>query len=152
MNQARGILIAIGVIIIIMQAVPLIDFKQGFHFMTPREALEKMVPPGQVLLPGALDAAVAVFTAVLALYVGVGVVFFVLAALIKKIPVIATTAGLVIFSLVVLTDFIFDPEHWYQGMVLKIIFVVCLAKAIGAAIAYEKERREQAELEAEPAI
>ena len=74
-----------------------------------------------------------------ALAILVGVTFLVLGALVKRFPLACTISGLVLFIVVQLIAAFVEPKTLVQGWLLKIIFVVCLIKAIQAAAAYQRE-------------
>jgi predicted Zn finger-like uncharacterized protein len=73
---------------------------------------------------------------------GLGGVYIVLAMIVYMYPVAVTVTGLVLY---VTTQLIFAAAFGItallQGLIFKILIVVGMAKAIQAAIAYEKERR-----------
>ena len=71
---------------------------------------------------------------------GLGVVFIFLGTMVYKIPVIATVTGLVLYVGLQTVSGVLSPETIGKGLLIKIIVVVCLAKAVQAAVAYQKER------------
>ena len=71
--------------------------------------------------------------------VGLGAVFVFLGTMVYKIPVIATVAGLVLYVGVQAVSAAVSPETIGKGLFIKIIIVICLAKAVQAAVAYQKE-------------
>ncbi len=71
---------------------------------------------------------------------GLGAVFIFLGAMIYKIPVVATVTGLVLYVGLQTISAVLSPETIGKGLLIKIIIVVCLAKAVQAAVAYKKER------------
>jgi hypothetical protein len=74
--------------------------------------------------------------------IGAGVAFLVLALLVHKFPLPVTIIALILFITLHAIDAIADPSALMRGWLIKILVVVALVKAIQAAAAYEKERRE----------
>jgi ABC-type siderophore export system fused ATPase/permease subunit len=70
-----------------------------------------------------------------------GVLFILLGFLVTRFPLPATIIALVLYlgSNAVLA--LLDPAVLVQGIIFKIIVVVCLVKALQAAIAYQRELR-----------
>ena len=71
---------------------------------------------------------------------GLGAVFVVLGAMVYRIPVVATVTGLVLYVGLQSVSAVLSPETIGKGLLIKIVVVVCLAKAVQAAVAYKKER------------
>jgi hypothetical protein len=69
-----------------------------------------------------------------------GVLYLVFAVIVYLFPVAVTIVALVLYVGINVTNAVIDPHTIYQGLILKVVFIVCLAKAIQAAIAYQKER------------
>jgi hypothetical protein len=162
LNQARALLIVIGVLTVIINLFDLVDTRKGFRFMSPREALEQAIYKQNAGAPKQLvDQVVGQMAPVLTLsvvvFVGLGLVFIVFGLVIKVIPVVATVTSLVLYvvgnvvTAIMVLHFANDKaaELLASGIIVKIIIVVCLIKAIQAAIAYERERREEAAYEAD---
>ena len=68
-----------------------------------------------------------------------GAVFIFLGAMVYKIPVAATVTGLVLYVGLQAISAMLSPETIGRGLLIKIVVVVCLAKAVQAAVAYQKE-------------
>lgn len=73
---------------------------------------------------------------------GAGVAFLILALLVNKFPLPSTIIALILFITLHAIDAIADPASLARSWLIKILVVVALVKAIQAASAYEKERRE----------
>lgn len=91
------------------------------------------------------------------LFIAVGALFVFLGLLVKKFPVPVTILGLVLYIGSFVIDFAigytYVGEEAFKsigsGIWLKIVIIIGLVKSIQAAIAYEKERRAERDLEVE---
>jgi hypothetical protein len=70
-----------------------------------------------------------------------GLVFLLLGVFVQKAPVAMTATGLILYVADYAIGGAFDPTYLVKGIIVKIIIVVCLVKALKAAIAYERERK-----------
>lgn len=78
-------------------------------------------------------------------FVGLGVVFVVFSLIVKSFPVPITVAALVLYLAgQAITAAIAGPETLAQGAIIKVVIIVCLAKAIQAAVAYSQEEARSA--------
>jgi FtsH-binding integral membrane protein len=87
-------------------------------------------------------------------FVGVGAIFFVLAAMIYKAPVPCTVTALVLYvggwvaSVAIAISNTDDAKEVGQavasGWLVRILIIIALVKAVQAAIAYQKERQNEA--------
>lgn len=75
---------------------------------------------------------------------GFALAFFILGLLVPKFPIPATVIALVLFITLHAIYAMADPTSLLSGWLLKIIVIVVLVKAIQAAVAYEKERKLEA--------
>ena len=71
--------------------------------------------------------------------IGLGAVFVFLGTMVYRIPVIATVTGLTLYVGLQTVSAAVSPETIGKGLFIKLIVVVCLAKAVQAAVAYQKE-------------
>jgi hypothetical protein len=131
--SARRIMIVIGAIMVI-----------GHIFMAFNAENEVR----NEMQKGQLDAdevvLVWIVRAVYGAFALLGVVFIVLGLLTRRFPVAATVTGFVVYLLMHATFAVHDPATLVEGIIFKIIVVVCMAKAIQAAAAYQRESREAA--------
>ena len=67
-----------------------------------------------------------------------GVVFIVLGFLVKSYPVPSTVLGLVLYVGAAAVFGYLDPATLGQGIIIKIIIIVALAKSVQAAITYQR--------------
>jgi hypothetical protein len=147
LTSARRILIIIGTLNLALNGV-LISVAPSMARSQVQEEVRSL-PPGQVADPARVQAreelirnylfiANGCFAAASAGLIGLGL-------LVKKYPVPATVAGLVLYLCVVAASvYLNGVEYLAQGAIFKIIIVAALAKAIQAASAYESERRADA--------
>ena len=80
----------------------------------------------------------------------IGVIFVVLGAKVEKYPVPMTITGLVLYIGSNAFFGYLDPESLGRGIIIKVLVIVGLAKAVQAAIAYEKEAKEEEALAEAP--
>ena len=70
-----------------------------------------------------------------------GVVFVLLGFFVHRAPVAMTATGLILYIADYAIGAVLDPTYLVRGIIVKIVIVVCLVKALNAAIACERERR-----------
>lgn len=70
-----------------------------------------------------------------------GVVFVLLGFFVHRAPVAMTATGLILYIADYAIGAVLDPTYLVRGIIFKIVVVVCLVKALNAAIACERERR-----------
>jgi hypothetical protein len=76
-----------------------------------------------------------------------GVVFVVCGVLVNRFPVPVTILSLVLYVSATLGFAVLNPATLAPvGLIVKVLIIVFLAKAVQAALAYEKERQREAEL------
>jgi len=143
LNQARGILLFVGILTIIVNGIFLFllpsQIKQGIDKETA-DARAKGMVVDQAKLEGIENQALVTGYAIQGIAIALGVVFVILGLIIKMFPVPVTVIGLVLYVLANIGFGILDPTTLARGAIFKIIIVVALAKAIQSAIAYERER------------
>jgi hypothetical protein len=152
LNAARVILIILAVFLLGQAAYYMVDWSAG-KLQGPRGLVEKLVQkeigPGAVLPPAQMDQLVMFFTLLLAFDIAVGGLFLLFGLLITVIPVIATISSLVLYLVQQAILLYLNPAMVGSGFLFKILIIIALVKAIQAAFAYEKERRDQAEFASE---
>ncbi len=152
LKQARGILIAVGILTIIVNGIGLAllpsQVKNELDKEINKVKAQRMVVDqakvkeveAQILRYGYLASGVVI---------GLGVVFVILGLIVNQYPVPATLLGLVLYIGAVVILALLDPITIAQGIIWKIIIIACLLKALQTAIAYEKEKtKERSALEA----
>lgn len=145
LDRARNILLFVGILTLIVNAAWMfmvpgsvekeLDMELAKNNMTRSmadpawlEENEKMAVGIGLLIAGGAAA--------------LGVLFIIFGLIVKKFPVPVTITSLVLYILATILFGVLDPSTLAAGFILKIIFVVALAKAIQAALAYEKEASE----------
>jgi hypothetical protein len=147
LNVARGIMYAVGILTIVINLgqMAMID-------SLVNDAIDKQVAEvtrqGRVVDPikvGEVKASAKCVTQLVAIgLIGIGILYLVFGAIIKKYPVPVTIAGLVIYVGTAVIFAILSPETLAQGLIIKAIVVVALVKALQAALAYQKAVPSQA--------
>ena len=137
LNQARWILIIVGIIIAGFNAFELANLRAQFNAEVRKKNL---VIVNQAEVEKLLDIVRMIFIAAIAL----GVLFIVLGLLVKTYPVPTTIAGLVLYVLYVVCSLAVDPENIGKGLIIRIFLVVALVRAVQAAFAYQKDLQAEA--------
>jgi hypothetical protein len=144
LNQARNILLAVGVLTILVNAFLLLNVrneaKQAVGFMRG-DAAEIQRLEDHVVRMGAV-----IYGGVILL----GILFVVFSLIIKLYPVQITITSLILYVGAAAIFAVLDPTTLMQGAIIKVIIIVGLAKAIQSAIAFERERRQTALPAVEP--
>ncbi len=152
LNQARGILIVIGVLTIILNVV---FIAMGRHMVQEhiKKELQKqglqahLVNP--VLLKAEEDRLLRLNMALWIVAAVLGAIFVLLGLIIKMFPVPATVIALVLYVGANAVFMALDPTTIAQGIIFKIIITVALVQAIVTAVAYQKEMAAVRDLEPE---
>lgn len=71
--------------------------------------------------------------------IAIGVTFIVLGLLVYRVPVVATVTGLVLYVGLQAISAAVEPETIARGLLFKILIIACLAKAVQAAVVYQRE-------------
>jgi len=141
LKQARGIMIAIGILTILANGF--------FFFMIPSqiEAEIKKAGPNARINHDVVNQIKIRNQVITGAAVAIGVVFVILGICVYKAPVACTVSALVIYLAAHIIFLIIAgaPEIILQGIIIKIIIVVGLAKAVQAAIAYQRRESMTAE-------
>jgi hypothetical protein len=136
LKQVQGILIVIGLLNLAFYGFSL--------YNTPNE-VDRVIRQQQNLAPGQVEQVRQFVTYFLyTIYGGftaLGALFVLLGLIVKKAPVAVTVISLVLYLVVNLGVIALNPMALAQGAIVKIVVVVALIRAIGAARAYEAETR-----------
>jgi hypothetical protein len=150
-NEARGGLIVVGLIMVVFYGIGLASLRSTVHSNIQAEVAKQ---PGMVFDQGKLqeveDGLVRSGTVESILFIGAGVVIFVLGLLTTKYPVPCTLLGLVIYIGITACYLInlFNSGGadavglQIRGMIYRVIMIVALVKAVQSAIAYQREENE----------
>ncbi len=151
LKQARGILIAVGVLTLILNGIVLallVSQKNKIDNEVKRLRAQPNMVVNESKVKEAQDALRSGFL-VTGVALGLGFIFVILGLIVKQYPVPATLLGLVLYIGATVIFGLMNPETLsVVGIIVKIVFIACLVKALQAGIAYEKERaKERAALE-----
>jgi hypothetical protein len=143
LRQARAILIVIGVLQL-LGSIFLFFNVQNFA-REEIEAEKRKAGPGVVFDPVKVKEIEDEYSRIMRVVsigvMGVSVVFIILGILVPKAPVACTVTGLVLFIALNAVAALADPVNLVRGIILKVIFLICLIKAVQAAQAYEREAK-----------
>lgn len=149
LKSARGILIAIGVITVLVNFL-LMALVQGQVDKEIEQEIAKMGPGAQVdraKLQELRDASVRTGILVNGGFTVMGFIFIGLGIAVSRFPVPATVLGLVLYLGGAALTALFNPAMLVQGIIVKIIIVVFLVNAIKSAVAYQREQTALDDLE-----
>lgn len=139
-NTARAILFIIGALTIVANIIFLFVAQGQIDDLIRKAGADpRNVPPQMQLQVSAIRLLNYCISGGFAL---MGVVFIVLGALVRKYPVPCTITSLVLYIAGGIVTALIDPTSIGAGWLLKIIIIVALVKAIQAALASEREKRE----------
>lgn len=136
LKTARGILIAIGVLTVVVNGI--------FLFLAEEQVnteVRKLQQQGLQVDMAAVQQAVLLTRIVNGSAAALGVVFIILGLIVYRAPVMATVTGLVLYVGATAAFGLMDPATLLSGVIIKIIIVVGLFKAVQAAFAYQREQR-----------
>lgn len=136
LKAARGSLIAIGVLTIVVNVI--------FLFMAEgklNSEVEKLQQQGVQVDMAAVQQAVLLTRIVNGTAAALGVVFIFLGMIVYRAPVMATVTGLVLYIGAAVAFGLLDPATVASGLIVKAIIVVGLFRAVQAAFAYQREQR-----------
>lgn len=145
LNTARWLLIVVGILTIGVNAFLLFNIRAEVRKGIDDE-IRKM---GNVVVDPnerrqVEDQAIAIASPMCGVAIALGILFVVFGLLVKSFPVPITITSLVVYIVVIVGFAILEPESLRRGFILRIIVIVALAKAIQAAIAYQRERNLEA--------
>lgn len=147
LKSARGILLFVGILTILVNG-GMIIFAESIVDAQMEPELQELRSQNKVINPVKLkeirDGAVRATRFVDGIAVVLGFVFVACGMLVYKYPVAATVIALVLYVGCAAGYGVLDPRTLAAGWWMKIIIVVCLFKAVQAALAYESERKSAA--------
>jgi hypothetical protein len=144
LNQARGILIVIGVITILFNGVFGLFLAPDIVRKEIQAEISKAGPRAVIDQAKVKEIEESEIRATQLIAGGtafLGFVFIVLGLLVRQYPVPATALGLVLYVGSYVIFALLDPQNIYRGIIIKIIIIVLLVKSLQAAIAYQKEQQ-----------
>lgn len=153
LNSAKAILIVIGVISLLINGALFIFAREAVNSQLNKEVAElrrQNMIVDEEKLSEIRESSVRTSQLLAAIGSGIGITFVVLGTIVKKYPVPITITGLVLYIGCNVIFALINPENLRAGWWIKILIIVGLAKAVQAAIAYEREERESQETEYAP--
>lgn len=145
LRNARGIMFLVGGLTIALNIFGYVMAEDTVNSAITEE-IRKVESQGMVVDQAAVaqirESAVRAALLVSSVMIAVGGLFIVLGATIYKKPVLITIAALAIYVGSTAVFGFLDPATLGNGIILKVVVIVGLAKAVQAAIAYERERSE----------
>jgi hypothetical protein len=138
LKSARSTLVVIGILTILFNVGTFLVIENQIDDVIRKAGLNRNNLPVEVKM------AIAVDYAITGGFVALGVIFVVLGMLVPSYPVPCTVAGLVLFVLGWLVSFMNPAMLNPIAILVKIVIIVFLAKAVQAALAYERERTQSA--------
>jgi hypothetical protein len=150
LKQARGILIAIGVLTIVVNAILFALIESQVKQEIDKE-VKKVQTQGRIVDQAKRkeieEQAVRLGQLMAGGTILLGVVFVVFGIIVNRYPVPVTILSLVLYVASGVIFWVLNPESIAQGIIIKVIIVVALIKAVQAAIAYQKEQNRAAMME-----
>jgi hypothetical protein len=144
LKTARGILFFCGITTVLLNIVFVVGAKSIVESEFEKE-LKPLRAQGMEIDEAKLaelrEQAVRTVQLANGIAVLIGVVFIVCGVLVYQYPVPATVISLVLFLGSAAVYGYLDPTTLQRGWWLKIIFAICLFKAVQAAVAFESERK-----------
>lgn len=133
LSSAKATLIIIGVLTLLLNIGGIFMVRSELETEMRKQGINMANPPAEV------QAIIIASYALVGLFAALGVVFIVLGLLVRSYPVFCTVTGLVLYIVSWLVSGLLDPKNFVAGIIIKIIIVVALAKAVQAALAYQKD-------------
>ncbi len=154
LKTARGILLAIGVLTVIVNMFFVVGaeslVKQKFDEEV-QQGQRKGLVFDQRKLAELQEQAVTLTRLINGGGAALGVLFIVFGLIVDKYPVPITIISLVLYIGAAAVFGLISPETLIQGIIIKIIIIVAMAKSIQSALAYEREKASEQAPPAPPA-
>jgi len=141
LNTARNILLVIGVLTVLVNAIQIPMARDQVHKAIQAELAKQGVAGFPPHVQQFEEDAVRFTYLVLGVTSALGVLFVVFGFLVKTFPVPITIIGLVLYVVANLVFAVLNPESLAIGALIKIVIIVALAKAVQSAVVYQKEKR-----------
>jgi hypothetical protein len=146
LNVARGILLFVGIVTVIANAVFFAMIERHVDEAFNKE-IQELRSRGMEVDPAEVaklrESAIATAKLIQGAGVALGIVFIVLGVLVKTYPVPMTVTSLILYVGAGLVFGMIDPTTLYKGLIIKILIIVGLVKSVQAAIAYQREDQSQ---------
>jgi cation transport ATPase len=140
LKQIRGTLLAIGILTLIFNVIAI--------FAVPAQIRQELAKQGPLPnAPGMPEAQTILFVVAymfIAAGIVVGLLFILFGALVHMFPVPITIASLVLYVLVTVVCFFTNlGVESIVWTVIRVMFIIALAKAVNTALTYQREQRAQ---------
>ncbi len=143
LNMARGILLFIGILTVIVNAVFFAMIEQQVDNEIQAEI--RKLPPGMAVNQAEVarlrETAISLSKLIQGGAIALGAVFIVLGLLVKKHPVPMTVTGLVLYIGAAVVFGFINPQTLYMGWIVKLLIIAGLVKSIQSAVAYQREQQ-----------
>jgi hypothetical protein len=150
LNQARGVLIAIGILTIAVNAFQLIGLREQMRVEINKlveaerakaraQGMEFIVD--QAKLEQAQESGMRIAYLIQYSVIGLGVLFIIFGLTLKSYPVPISVTSLILYVGATAIFAYLAPETLVAGLIIKVIIIIGLINAVQAAIAYESDRR-----------
>jgi predicted RND superfamily exporter protein len=153
LKQARIILLVVGGLTILVNALLLANVRNEAK-QAVGEEVKKVENQGMRADPAEVqkleDHVVRVAAVIYGAVIFLGILFVVFGLTIKLYPVPITIISLILYVGAAAVFAVLNPATLLQGVIIKVIIIVGLAKAIQSAIAFERERQQAAIPTVEP--
>jgi hypothetical protein len=143
LRGARSILILIGVLTMLLNGFMLAQSEFEVNEAVSAELRSRGLSDAQVdhaKLEEARTAALRLTQLIYGGTVGLGLVFVALGAMIYRAPVAMTVTGMVLYIASAIVFALLDPTSLVRGIIIKVIIIATMAKAISAAVAYQRSQ------------
>lgn len=147
LRTARGILLFIGVLTVVANGIFFAIAESQVDKALDEEvqqARRQGMMVDQVKLKEIRADAIRFVKLLQGVGIALGVVFIIFGFLVYSYPVPITITSLILYIGAGAVFGAIDPGTLLQGIIIKIIIIVALAKSIQAALAYERERQASA--------
>jgi len=145
LNQARWILIIVGILTIAVNGFLFVAAEAAVKAQIDKEVADlraqRVMVIDQAELAKFQASATRLTRVVAAGMVALGGLFVFFGVILKKYPVPISVTSLVLYVGAAAGFAILDPSTLLKGIVVKVLIVFGLAKAVQAAVAYEKEQK-----------
>jgi len=146
LKSARAILLFVGILTVAVNAYFFSQIEGMVRDQFDAE-VQKLMRQGMVIDQGQIQelqqATVKTAKLICGAAIMLGVVFIVFGVMVNQYPVPITVTSLILYVGAIAVFGLLDPMTLLSGIIVKVIIIAGLGKAIGAALAYEKERKNE---------
>jgi hypothetical protein len=135
LKSARWIMIAVGVLSLIVNGILVANVQNEIN-----SQIAELARQGMVADPSEVESVRFQNQMTYGIGAALGAVFIVLGIAVYRFPVICTVLGLVLYVGSIIGFAVIAPASLAQGLIIKILITVALAKSVSSAIAYQKDK------------